>query len=47
MAIIAAVLATLLWWVGHRIALPDWLCMFLFAVALAVCILAGPLIRLP
>ena len=47
MAIIAAALATLLWWVGQRIALPDWLCMFLFGVGLALVILAGPLIRLP
>ncbi len=47
MAIIAAVLATLLWWIGKRLALPEWLCMFLFGVGLALVILAGPLIRLP
>jgi hypothetical protein len=47
MAIIAAALATLLWWVAARLALPEWACMFLFGVGLALVILAGPLIRLP
>lgn len=47
MAIVAAVLATLLWWIGKRLALADWACMFLFGVALALVVLAGPLVRLP
>jgi hypothetical protein len=47
MAIIAAALATLLWWIAARLALPAWLGMFLFGVGLALVILAGPLIRLP
>lgn len=47
MAIIAAALATFLWWVAARLALPAWVGMFLFGVALALVILAGPLIRLP
>jgi hypothetical protein len=47
MAIIAAALATLLWWVAARLALPQWVGMFLFGVALALVILAGPLIKLP
>jgi hypothetical protein len=47
MAIIAAALATLLWWIGKRLALAEWLCMLLFGIGLAVVILAGPLIKLP
>ena len=47
MAIIAAVLATLLWWIAGRLALPAWVGMFLFGIGLALVILAGPLIRLP
>lgn len=47
MAIIAAALATLLWWIATRLALPAWVGMFLFGIGLAVVILAGPLIRLP
>lgn len=47
LAIIAAVLATLLWWVAARLALPAWVGMFLFAVGLALVIIAGPLIKLP
>ena len=47
MAIIAALLATLLWWAATRLALPAWVGMFLFGIGLAVVILAGPLIRLP
>ena len=47
LAIIAAALATLLWWLAARLALPAWAGMFLFGVGLAVVILAGPLIRLP
>lgn len=46
-ALVAAALATLLWWIGTRLALPDWACMLLFGVGLALVILAGPLIRLP
>ena len=47
MAIIAAVLATFLWWLAARLALPAWVGMFLFGVGLALVILAGPLIKLP
>jgi hypothetical protein len=47
LAIVAAALATLLWWLAARLALPAWVGMFLFGVALAVVVLAGPLIRLP
>lgn len=46
-AIAAAALATLLWWIAARLALPAWVGMFLFGVGLAVVILAGPLIKLP
>ena len=47
LAIIAAALATLLWWIAARLALPAWACMLLFGIGLAVVIIAGPLIRLP
>jgi hypothetical protein len=47
MAIIATVLATLLWWIAARLSMPAWVCMFLFGMGLAVVILAGPLVRLP
>ncbi len=47
LAAVAAALATLLWWVGARLALPAWVGMFLFGVGLALVILAGPLIKLP
>jgi Kef-type K+ transport system membrane component KefB len=47
LAIVAAVLATLLWWIAARIALPAWVGMLLFGIGLAVVILAGPLIKLP
>ena len=46
MAIIAAALATLLWWIAAKAALPAWVAMFLFGVALALVILAGPLKQL-
>jgi hypothetical protein len=47
MAIIAAALATLLWWIAARLALPAWVGMFLYGIALALVILAGPLLKLP
>jgi len=47
MALVAAVLATLLWWIGGRLSLPGWACMLLFGIGLALVILAGPLIKLP
>ena len=47
LAIIAAALATFLWWVAGRLALPAWLGMFLFGIGLALVIIAGPLIKLP
>lgn len=46
-ALVATVLATLLWYIGKRLVLPDWVCMLLFGLGLAVVIIAGPLIRLP
>lgn len=46
-ALIAAVLATLVWWVAKRLNAPEWLCLLLFGVVLALCILVGPLVRLP
>lgn len=46
-SIVAAALATLLWWAAGRLGAPAWVCMFLFGVALALVILAGPLIKLP
>jgi predicted cobalt transporter CbtA len=47
LAIAAAALATLLWWIATRLNAAGWVCMFLFGVALALVVLAGPLIRLP
>lgn len=47
LAIVAAALATLVYVIGRRLALPDWLVMFLFGVALVLVMLAGPLIQLP
>jgi len=47
LAIIAAALATLLWWIAGRVGLPAWLGMFLFGVALALVVIAGPILRLP
>ena len=42
-ALIAAALATLVWWVGA----PAWLALLLFGVVLVLVVLAGPLVRLP
>ena len=47
LAIAAAALATLVWWIASRLSAPDWVCMFVYGVALALVIMAGPLIRLP
>jgi len=47
LAVAASALATLLWWIASRLSAPAWVCMFLFGVALALVILAGPLVRLP
>lgn len=47
LALAAAVLATLAWWVGNRLALPGWVNMLLFGLVLALVIVAGPLVRLP
>lgn len=47
LAIAAAIIATILWALARRLAWPEWAAMFLFGAALAVVILAGPLIRLP
>lgn len=47
LALVASALATLLWWIAGRLALPAWACMLLFGIGLAVVMLAGPLIKLP
>lgn len=47
LAIVAAALATVVYVVGRRLSLPDWLVMFLFGALLVLVLLAGPLIRLP
>jgi len=47
LSIAASALATLLWWIASRLSAPAWVCMFLFGVALALVVLAGPLIKLP
>lgn len=47
LGIIAAALATLVWWIASRLAAPAWLCMFLFGLILVVVMLAGPLVKLP
>ena len=47
LAIIAAALATLLWWIAAKLNAPAWLGMFLFGAALALVMIAGPLIKLP
>lgn len=46
-AILAAALATLVWWIAARLNAPAWACMFLFGVILVLVVLAGPLVRLP
>jgi len=43
----SAALATLVWWIASRLSAPAWVCMFVYGVALALVIMAGPLIRLP
>lgn len=47
LALIAAGLATLVWWIASRLAAPAWLCMLVFGLLLALVIIAGPLIKLP
>jgi uncharacterized membrane protein YczE len=48
LAIVAAVLATLVWWlISNRPGLTPTLATFLFGFFLALVILAGPLIKLP
>jgi len=47
LAIAAAALATLVWWIASRLQAAAWLCLFLFGAVLALVIMAGPLIRLP
>lgn len=46
-AALAAVLATLVWWLAGRLGLPAWLCQFLFGLVLVLVFAAGPLVRLP
>lgn len=46
-AIVAAALATLVWWIAGRLNAPAWVCQFLFGVILVLVVLAGPLVRLP
>lgn len=47
LGIIAAALATLVWWIASRLAAPAWLALFLFGLILVVVMLAGPLVKLP
>ena len=47
LAFIAAVLATLAWFIGKRLALPDWAVVLVTGFFLALVVLAGPLIHLP
>lgn len=47
LGIIAAALATLVWWIATRLGAPAWLCQFLFGLLLVLVVLAGPLVRLP
>jgi hypothetical protein len=47
LAIVAAALATLVWWVAGRLNAPGWACQFLFGAVLVLVLLAGPLVRLP
>lgn len=47
LALVAAILGTLAWFVGKRLALPDWAVTFLLVFFTALVILAGPLIKLP
>jgi len=47
LAIAASALATLVWWIASRLSAPAWVGMFVYGVALALVIMAGPLIRLP
>lgn len=46
-ALAGALLATLVWWAAGRLGLPDWAQMLLFAAAIILAVLAGPLVRLP
>lgn len=47
LALISAVLATLIYWLARRINLADWLCLGLFGFVLVLVATAGPLVRLP
>ena len=47
LALIAAGLATLVWWICGRLSAPAWLGMLLFGLLLVLVMLAGPLIKLP
>ena len=47
LAVIAAALATLAWWIAGRLSAPAWDCQFLFGLLLVLVLLAGPLVRLP
>ena len=47
LAAIAALLATIVWWLAKRLGAPDWLALFLLGFILVLVILAGPLVRLP
>ena len=47
LALAAAVLATLAWWIAKRLAAPDWVAMLVYGLLLALVIIAGPLVKLP
>lgn len=46
-ALIAAVLATLVWWGAQRLGAPAWASQLLFGLVLVLVLLVGPLVRLP
>lgn len=46
-AVIAASLATIVFYVCRRLGANEYVTMFLYGVALVLVVLAGPLIRLP
>lgn len=47
LALIAAALATLGWWVCGKLGLPEWVGMLVFGLLLVLVMLVGPLVRLP
>lgn len=46
-ALMAALLATLGWWVCNKLAAPAWVAMLVYGVLLVLVLSVGPLIKLP